>query len=293
MSLDGSNIKSLMLPDAESVSASNVLVSLATYVDSIPVKSFKNKRGKAKQSKADKGKVAMQEGGSAQVGPAQGGSAQGGSAQVETAQGGSAQGAAVVTPGVPNLTCAKYRKVYKGGRTPDPDCDASRRKIYVPVYHDGPFKGMWNIDPLGDTVTPQTAKLYKTLAALVKDETTYKVYVCAPSMGHMWFPRVDGGITSHLSGITLNAHHYNFWWTKVTTNRANIDKQQSTISKIINTLVFSPEMFNKVEGVVHFTFDAEKCTAQANALLKNGAGGGRANVYRGRAVLVAIHGPVP
>jgi len=195
----------------------------------------------------------LQEGGLAQVGPAQGRSA-----QVGPAQGGSAQGAAVVTSGVPNLTCAKYRKVYKGGRTADPDCDASRRKIYVPVYHDGPFKGMWNIDPLGDTVTPQTAKLYKTLAALVQDETTYKVYVCAPSMGHIWFPRVDGGITSHLSEITL-----------------------------------SQEKFNKVEGVVRFTFNAEKCTAQANALLKNGAGGGGANVYRGRAVLVAIHGLVP
>jgi len=220
----------------------------------------------------------LQEGGSAQVGPAQGRSA-----QVGPAQGGSAQGAAVVTPGVPNLTCAKYRKVYKGRRTADPDCDASRRNIHVPVYHDGPFKGMWNIDPLGDTVTPQTAKLCKTLAALVQDETTYKVYVCAPSMGHMWFPRVDGGITSHLSEITLNAHHYNFLWMNVTTNRANIDKQQSTINKLINTLGFSQEMFNKVEGVVRSTFNAEKCTAQANALLKNGAGGGGANVYRGRA----------
>jgi len=41
-----------MLPDAESVCASHVPASLANYVDSIPVKSSKEKRGKNKKGKA-------------------------------------------------------------------------------------------------------------------------------------------------------------------------------------------------------------------------------------------------
>jgi len=126
----------------------------------------KSKKGKAKKGKARKneiheGTVEMKQGG--------------------PAQGGSAHGAVVLTSGMVNLKCAQYsRKVNKGGRTASPDCDALRRKIHVPVYNDGLFKGMWNIDPLGNTVTSQTTKLYQTFVTLIQDETIYKVYVCAP-----------------------------------------------------------------------------------------------------------------
>ena len=79
----------------------------------------------------------------------------------------------------------------------------------------------------------------------------------------------------------------------MTTHKANIDKQQSTINKIILTLGFSQNVLNNVDGLVRLTFSAEKCTSHANALLKNGVGGGDiASTYKGRAVLVAMPGPV-
>jgi len=319
MSENGPDVATLMVPDAESVSASNVLASLANYVDSIPVKSSKDKKGKVKKGKVKKGKatwansklgkskLSKSKKGKSKKGKSKKSKADKGKAkQNEThedtvemehggsAQGGSAHGAVVQTSGMVNLKCAQYtRKVNNGGRTANPDCDALRRTIHVPVYNDGLFKGMWNIDPLGNTVTSQTTKLYQTFATLIEDETTYKVYVCAPSMGHMWFPRVDGGITSYLSAITLNADHYNFLWKNVTTHKANIDKQQSTVNKLILTLGFSQKVLDNVGGLVRLTFNAEKCTSQANALLKCGVGGGGiASTYKGRAVLVAMPGPV-
>jgi hypothetical protein len=255
-----------------------VLASLANYVHSIPVDSSKDKEDSAKNCKEQKDHVAWDKKGKSMKHEADKG-------MVETNEGGSAYGAVMSTAGMLNFKRANYRKLNSGGRTADPDCDEFRRKIYVPVYENGPFKGMWNIDPLGNTVTLQTTKLYSTMLRLIQDETTHKVYGDAPN-GHMWFPRKNGDVTTYLFAITLNVNHYNYLWQNTTTSKRNVDKQQATVTKLMNILGFSHDVFH--EDLVRLTFSAEKCTAQANALLKNGVGGSCGSIYRGRAVLLPM-----
>jgi len=330
MSHNDLNINMLILPDDESVCASNALASLAQYVHSIPVDSCKDKQDsasngkekkdhvtwdkkrKSKNFETDEGMVETNEGESADgvVMSTQGmlnfkranygkekkdhvtwdkkrksKNFETDEGMVETNEGESADGVVMSTQGMLNFKRANYRKLNSGGRTADPDCDAFRRKIYVPVYENGPFKGMWNIDPLGNTVTLQTTKLYSTMLRLIQDETTHKVYGNAPN-GHMWFPRKNSDVTTYLAAITLNVNHYNYLWQNTTTSKRNVDKQQATVTKLMNILGFSHDVFEK--DLVRLTFSVEKCTAQANALLKNGVGGSCGSKYRGRAVLLPM-----
>jgi hypothetical protein len=278
MSQNDLNINMLILPDDESVCASNALASLAQYVHSIPVDSCKDKQDSASNGKEKKDHVTWDKKRKSKNFETDEG-------MVETNEGESADGVVMSTQGMLNFKRANYRKLNSGGRTADPDCDAFRRKIYVPVYENGPFKGMWNIDPLGNTVTLQTTKLYSTMLRLIQDETTHKVYGDAPN-GHMWFPRKNGDVTTYLAAITLNVNHYNYLWQNTTTSKRNVDKQQATVTKLMNILGFSHDVFEK--DLVRLTFSVEKCTAQANALLKNGVGGSCGSKYRGRAVLLPM-----
>ena len=278
MSHNDLNINMLILPDDESVCASNALASLAQYVHSIPVDSCKDKQDSASNGKEKKDHVTWDKKRKSKNFETDEG-------MVETNEGESADGVVMSTQGMLNFKRANYRKLNSGGRTADPDCDAFRRKIYVPVYENGPFKGMWNIDPLGNTVTLQTTKLYSTMLRLIQDETTHKVYGNAPN-GHMWFPRKNSDVTTYLAAITLNVNHYNYLWQNTTTSKRNVDKQQATVTKLMNILGFSHDVFEK--DLVRLTFSVEKCTAQANALLKNGVGGSCGSKYRGRAVLLPM-----
>jgi len=294
-------IASLILPDTNSVSAGNVVVSLAKYLDPalvkmgpsvLPVQSEMKAvcnhkapaeaRGKpkSKAKQAKKGKKGNGKNGSSKKYGAKGG------------KGVSKQTSPVPASGVlAPLKSTYFLKQCKGGRKSDPACDSMRRKIHVPVYPDGPFMGMWKIDPRGDTVTQQTTRLYDAFCHLINEKDSIKLYVDAPLIGCPWFPcETDGVITGYLKTITISDHHHSMLWKYVMSDRASIVNKQAAINKIIIPLGFSQEAIGEVGGrsLVRFTFKSNRFMDQARGLFRNGVGGGGANKHRGRALLIAI-----
>ena len=294
-----------ILPDTNSVGAGNVVVSLANYLDPalvkmppsvLPVqsemkavctpKASVEARGKPK-SKAKKAKKAKKgkkgkKGNGAKYG------AKGGGGVGKQASVGSDSDVLV------GLKCVNGFKHCKGGRKSDPACDSMRRKIYVPVYPDGPFMGMWKIDPMGDAVTRQTTKLYEAFCHLIDEKDSIKLYVDAPLVGCPWFPcKIDGVITGYLKTITISDHLHSMLWKHVMSDRANIANKQAAINKIVIPLGFSQEALGEVggRGLVRFTFKSNRFMDQARALFKYGVGGGGTSKHRGRALLVAVPAP--
>jgi len=179
-------------------------------------------------------------------------------------------------------------KHHKGGRTTDLSCDHARRELFVHVHGDGLFKGMWDIDSTGPTVTPQTTKLYAAFLHLIIEVGALKHYVYAPEMGHPWFPQKVGATTAYLKCITITTEQHKNLWDSVCTTRANPDNKQKTINKLIIKLGFGQEVIDGGLGkTVKFTFDPQRFRKQAPSLLKNGVGGGGGTKYKGRPLVIA------
>ena len=180
-------------------------------------------------------------------------------------------------------------KHHKGGRTMDFSCDPARRVLFVHVYGDGLFKGMWDIDPTGPTVTKQSTKLYAAFLHLIIEVGALKRYVYAPEMGHPWFPMKMGATTAYLKCITITTDQHKNLWDSVCTARANPDNKQKAINKLIIKLGFGQEVIDGGLGkTVKFTFDPERFRGQAPSLLKNGVGGGGGTKYKGRPLVIAV-----
>jgi len=203
---------------------------------------------------------------------------------------GKAAAPAAVMPALHKLRSGCIVKRHKGGRMSNQSFDEKRRELVVPIYPEGVLKGMWKINPLGLTTTPQATKIFHAMNDLIADKNTVSVYSAAHEIGHPWFTQIVDTTTLYLDFVTITTEQHFEFWAAVCGSKANVKNLQSTINKIVISAGFSQEVLQGTDGKITFKFDSAKWKA-ATSLLRNGVGGGGNSPYQGRPSIVVADSP--
>ena len=189
---------------------------------------------------------------------------------------------------VDDVVAVSEKKIlHKGGLQRNKNLDKKRLVLRIAQYKSGPWKGLWDIEPLGKTTVPQTHRTFHKVYELIREaenasDEPFPTKNAAPiceigyagdeDVGHPWFHSTTNGETKHVKTILVRNERFHEIWQALITSKGNVDNMQKTLNKVLLKTGFT-QAVQKNDSTL-FTFENDCWSRNAPSLLKGGSGSG-------------------